>query len=48
MEYGKPEIVVLGCANAVIQGQPKAGGASDSSPVPPDHTMTINAYEADE
>lgn len=48
MEYGKPEIAVLGSAALVIEGQPKAGGAVDGSPVPPDHTMTINAYEADE
>ena len=49
VKYEKPEIVTVGTAASVIQGNPKAGGMLDFNyPKEPDHTVTIAAYEADE
>jgi hypothetical protein len=44
MKYAKPDVVVIGCAVANIQGIPKYGSVADLD----DGHVTTNAYEADE
>jgi hypothetical protein len=44
MKYAKPEVTVIGHAEAAIQGMSKVGTFSDHD----NGYVTTNAYEADE
>ena len=48
VKYHKPEIVYFGSAHGVIQGVAKAQGPAEIAPPNQDHSLTLNAYEADE
>ena len=51
MKYAKPQIVLIGTANSVIQGGKSLAGAFDSiqsTPQHPVYNVTAMAYEADE